>query len=568
MDHVLQGTKVALSSHEYYDVGSYYRHVNTASQDAQIWFNRGLIWSYGFNHEESAECFKQAILHDSSCVLAYWGLAYAIGPNYNKPWDVFDHTDLAQTLKIAHTAILEAKTRYDNAPPVEKALINALQFRYPQELAGSDYLKWNHQYADAMKTVYETYSYDLDIATLYADSLMNLTPWKLWDINTGEPSTGAHTLQIKAIVDKALSQPGGEQHPGLLHIYIHLMEMSPTPEAALTVADNLRGLVPDSGHLQHMPTHLDVLCGDYRRAIASNGEAIRADQKYFSHVNPLKFYQLYQCHDYHFRIYAAMLSGQSRIALNTVAELEVVISDDLLRVESPPMADWLEGFLTVRVHVLVRFGRWQDLLDQKIPEDNDLYCSTRAMLYYGKGIAWAAKGNIEEAEKARELLQDAIKRVPESRTLFNNTCVDILKVAESMLDGELEYRKGNYEMAFRSLKEAMLREKSLPYDEPWGWMQPVLHAYCALLLEQQGNDAAVIKLALKMYKGDLGMSNDVPRALQHPNNVWSLHGLHECFLKLQRVEEAMILAPQLKMAIAIADMPIRASCFCRLNFVD
>jgi tetratricopeptide (TPR) repeat protein len=550
----------ASSAGDYYDLGSFHRGVTTTSKDAQIWFDRGLIWSYAFNHEEAANCFELAIKHDPQCAMAYWGLAYSLGPNYNKPWEFFDEQDLETTVNRTSHAVAQAKANTATASPIERALIDALQFRYPEVRHGNDWSIWNQGYADAMKSVYTEFQDDLDVAALYADALMNLTPWQLWDLATGQPAANAHTLEVKRVLDRALVQDGGLAHAGLLHLYIHLMEMSSTPEAALSVADHLRGLVPDSGHLNHMPTHLDVLCGDYQRAIASNSDAIRADEKFLARAGPVNFYTLYRSHDYHFRIYAAMFAGQSKVALDTCAQLEESIPEELLRVKTPPMADWLEGFLTSRVHVLVRFGLWNDILELKIPQDQELYCVTTAMMHYAKGIASAATGKIEEADKERGNFHDALKRVPPSRTLFNNKCVDVLAIADAMLDGEIEYRRRNFDAAFAHLLRSIALDDALPYDEPWGWMQPTRHAYGALLLER-----GHLEQAAAVYSADLGIDNTLPRALRHPNNVWALHGYHECMSRLDRPEEAPNLETQLKLAVASADVEVRSSCFCRFE---
>jgi tetratricopeptide (TPR) repeat protein len=560
MSELDRQSRVEPPSDQYYDLGSYYRAVSTKSQGAQIWFNRGLIWSYGFNHEEAVKCFEQAIVNDPHCAMAHWGIAYSLGPNYNKPWDVFDDEDLRNTVSRAHHAAAQAKADATTALPVEQALIEALQLRYPQERRSTDCSIWNREYANAMEAVYREFPNDLDIVTLYADALMNLKPWQLWDLASGEPAQGARTVEAKRVLDGALAQDDALKHPGLLHLYIHLMEMSGTPEAALTVADHLRGLVPDAGHLHHMPTHLDMLCGEYRRAIASNSEAIRADEKFLARAGPRNFYTLYRSHNYHFRIYAAMFAGQSKVALDTVSKLEVSIPMELLRVKTPPMADWLEGFLTTRVHVLIRFGLWKEILDLELPQHEDLYCVTTAMIHYGKGVALAAIGKVAEAEKEHDLFHNAVQRVGPTRTLFNNKCIDILDVANAMLDGELEYRRGNFDAAFAHLLRSIALDDGLPYDEPWGWMQPTRHAYGALLLEQ-----GHIEQAAAVYSADLGMDDSLPRALRHPNNVWALHGYHECLLKLGRTAEARIVEPQLKLAIAIADVPISSSCFCRVG---
>ncbi len=546
------------SGDSYYDLGRFQRVVSTKSVEAQQWFDRGLIWSYGFNHGEAVECFKCAVKIDPDCAMAYWGLAYALGPNYNKPWEVFDKQELESNVREGHRAAASARVNAISMTPVEIALCDAIQHRYPQDDPEGNRSGWNKQYADAMQLVYAKFPDDLDVAALYADALMNLTPWALWDLRTGKPAEGARTMEARTVLDKALGWEAGKSHPGLLHLYIHLMEMSSKPELALPVANRLRGLVPDAGHLNHMPTHLDILCGDYAQVVASNQDAIRADQKYASRAGTVNFYTIYRVHNLHFCIYGAMFAGQARIAFDTVGSLEAAISEDLLRVKSPPMADWLEGFVAMRVHALVRFGRWEDILRLEIPEDKKLYSVTTAMMLYAKGVACAVTREIGKAEEYQQRLQQEVQVVPSTRMLFNNTCADILAIACAMLDGEIEYRRGNPEGAFEHLRRAVYLDDSLPYDEPWGWMQPTRHAYGALLLEQGWVEEAVM-----VYSADLGLDDTLPRALQHPNNVWSLHGYHECLKRLGREDEARIIEQQLRLAVAIADVPITSSCLCR-----
>ncbi|KAI1331557.1 TPR domain protein [Xylariaceae sp. FL0255] len=548
---------------EYYNLGSYRRPISSSNLKAIEWFNRGLIWSYGFNHEEATKCFEKAIAQDSDCCMAYWGLAYCLGPNYNKPWEFFDAAELKATVQRTHHAVEQARSRAESsdASPVEKALAEALLARYPRAHADEgDGSIWNKGYAQAMGKVYEEFADDLDVAALYVDALMNLTPWQLWDIETGKPADGARTVEARTILERAMATEAGSRHPGLLHLYIHLMEMSPTPEAAQEVADRLRDLVPHAGHLNHMPTHIDVLVGNYAAAITSNEKSILADDVFFAREGEEtpRFYTLYRAHDLHFRIYAAMFAAQSAVALETADHLEAALPEALLRIQSPPMADWLEGFLAMRVHVLIRFGRWENIIALPIPKDASLYCTTTAMIHYAEGVAYAAMGQIAEAQEQRASFATAFKAVPESRMLFNNKCIDILKVAEAMLDGELEYRRGNYEAAFRRLKEAGRLSYALPYDEPWGWMQPPSHALGALLTEQERFSEAV-----EIYAEDLGIGGGLPRALQHPKNVWALHGYHECLVKLGRIEEADAIKPQLDEAVRGADIPIKSSCFCR-----
>jgi tetratricopeptide (TPR) repeat protein len=538
---------------DYFDLGGYARPVTTSSAQAQTWFTRGLLWAYAFNHEEAVTCFEQAIGADPGCALAHWGLAYALGPNYNKPWEAFDPADLASSLPRAHAAAAAA-CRAPGAAPAERALAQAIAARYPATELVGDGSAWNAGYADAMREVYRAHPDDLDVAALFADALMNLTPWALWDLSTGLPANGTGTVEAKAILERALATGEGRAHPGVLHMYIHLMEMSARPEDALQAGDLLRELVPDAGHLRHMPTHLDVLCGDYRNVVSANSVAIAADERFVA----MNFYTLYRAHNYHFKIYGAMFLGQARTALAAADQLAAAIPEELLRVETPPMADWLEGFVPMKMHALIRFGRWDDIIAAPLPADPDLYCVTTAMTRYAKGVACAATGRIGDAEEHRRQFAAAAARVPASRTVFNNTCQDILAIASAMLDGELEYRSGNYDVAFAHLRRAVELDDGLPYDEPWGWMQPARHAYGALLLEQ-----GRVAEAESVYRADLGLDGTLARACQHPGNVWSLHGYHECLTRLGKEEQAGIIGQQLKIAAAYADTPIESSCYCR-----
>ena len=540
-----------------FDLGSYSRKVSTRIKAAQTWFNRGLAMCYGYNHDEAVRCFKAAVKADPKCAMAQWGIAYATGPNYNKQWKAFDPTDLARSLRLARKATLKAQVLARKAKPVEQALIAALLRRYPDDRTDAVTPIWNDNYAAAMRKVYARFGDDPDIAALFAEATMNRTPWQLWDIETGKPAEGGDTLEAMAVLEKAMKAPGGDRHPGLLHMYIHLMEMSPHPERALKAADALRGLVPDAGHLQHMPTHIDVLCGHYPAVVEGNGRAIEADRKYLKREGAENFYSLYRCHDYHFRIYGAMFLGQYSIALAAADEMIATLPERLLRIESPPMADWLEGFVPMKMHVLIRFGKWREIIDVPLPHDQALFCTTTAMMHYAKAVAHAATGNVSAAEKEASLFGAAVERVSPARYLFNNTCLDILAVAAAMMNGEIAYRKGRCEEAFAHLRLSVALDDGLPYDEPWGWMQPTRHALGALLLEQ-----GHVEEATDIYRADLGLDNTLRRACQHPDNVWSLHGLHECLMRLGRTAEAAMAKQRLDIATARSDVPIKASCFC------
>ena len=542
---------------DYYDLGSYSRNISTSSPEAQLWFDRGLIWNYAYHHEEAIVCFKKALEHDKNCVMCHWGIAYASGPNYNKQWGDFGDDEKRACLEAAHELVKTAKSRLDGANDIERGLIEALTERYPEDPGIEDFGPWNDAFANAMRKVYQAHPDDLDVCTLFAESIMNRTPWQLWDLPTGKPADGADTEEAIEVLETAfekLADKGSKRHPGLLHMYLHLMEMSPHPEKALSAGDALIDLVPDAGHLQHMPTHVDVLCGDYQNVVLRNHRAIQADQKYLERSGPFNFYTLYRCHNYHFKIYGAMFLGQRQVALETADELAAALTPDVVE----PMADWVEAFYPMKQHVLIRFGEWEQIKQQTLPEDPALYAFTLALIHYAKTVAHAATGDIPAAEVAREDYLAAKTAMPETRTIFNNTCLDILTVAEAMLEGELSYRKGDFDVAFANLRRSVELDDNLPYDEPWGWMQPTRHALGALLLEQNR-----IEEAEAVYRADLGFDNTLARACQHPGNVWSLHGLHECLTQQGRKDEAMLIKPALDKALARADVEIRYSCYCR-----
>ena len=410
-----------------------------------------------------------------------------------------------------------------------------------------------------MSLYYDLGAHTRPVSTTSPEALITRTPWLLWDLAAGEPADGADTEEAVRVLEGAIARPG-PRHPGLLHLYVHTMEMSPTPERALRAADDLRDLVPDSGHLVHMATHIDVLCGLYRDVVVSNDRAIVADRKYLEREGAVNFYTLYRCHNFHFKLYGAMFLGQLEPAMQAGDDLAASLPESLLR--EPSMADWLEAFVPTRLHALVRFGRWQDLLDEPFPADAELYCVTTAMLHYAKGVASAALGDVPGAEREQALLADAIGRVPDTRYLFNNTALDLLAVASAMLDGEIAYRRGEFDRAFARLREAVALDDALPYDEPWGWMQPVRHALGALLLEQDGTEEA-----LAVYTADLGLDATLRRPCRHPENVWSLHGYYECLLRLGRDEAAAFVRPRLDLALARATVPIASSCFCRTSAI-
>ncbi len=541
-----------------YDLGRYTCPVTTTSDAAQIWFDRGLNWTFGFNHNEAIACYTRALEADPGCAMAYWGIAYAAGPNYNMPWALYDDRGRAKALAQAYDATQNALERLEGLTAVERALIEALPARYPQRDITDSMSAWDQAYADAMRKVLANHPEHLDVRSVFVESLMNLSPWKMWDLRKGVPAEGAYTVEAQDVLETVLDTGGAAMaHPGLLHLYVHLMEMSPHPEKALKAGDILRTLVPDAGHLVHMPTHIDVLCGDYVKVVRGNEAAVEADLKYFEREGAFNVYTGYRQHNYHFVVYGALFLGQIEPALSAVRGMTETVPEAMLRIESPPMADFFESYMGLEPHILVRFGKWDELIQMQPPEDPELYCTLNANTLYARAVAFAALGRVAEAEAEEKLFLSACDAVPKTRMMHNNTVRDLLEIAKEMVRGEIEYRKGNYDAAYAHLRRSVALDDDLPYDEPWGWMQPARHALGALLFEQGHAEEAEA-----VYREDLGLGGQLSRATVHPDNIWSLRGLHDCLKKRGETVEIKHIKQRLDMALARADEAMAASCFC------
>lgn len=517
----------------YYDLGGFHRSVSTDSPQAQLWFDRGLALCHAFNHEEAVRCFERSLQEDPTLAMALWGIAYALGPNINN-LEIEPHK-IAQAAYCLRLAELLSK----QAPQLEQDLIAALALRYTTPVP-EDRQPLNEAYADAMRNVHEQHPDDALTTTLFAESLMNLRPWKHWTPD-GEPAK--ETPEIVTVLENGLKR--FPDYPGLSHFYIHLMEASPTPEKALPAADALREAMPGAGHLVHMPSHIDVLLGNYDAANEANQKAIAADAEFLKREGPYNFYTLYRIHNYHFLVYGAMFNGQSDLALSTAYEIPKQIPEDLL-IE---LTDFLDAFMPTPLHVLVRFGRWDQILAE--PEPASYLPMSRSVWHYARAIAYATTGRVKKAEAEQARFQKVRATVPETSILFNNTSRDILGVANAMVAGEISYRKGEFNLAFEQLREAVRLDDQLNYDEPWGWMQPARHALGALLLEQ-GKD----REAESVYRNDLK---------RHPKNVWALHGLVEALEKQGKSAEASKYRAQFETSATHADVSIDRSCFCRVN---
>ena len=549
-----------------FDLGDHKREVSTTSAQAQQWFNLGLNWCYGFNHEEGVKCFHRALEHDPECMMAHWGIAYGSGPFYNNVWRQFSPAEADSATKIGHHHIQQARRFAHTASDVENALVEALSHRFqdPHSVDVTTFDRWDDEYADEMRAVYAAYPDDHDVAAIFAEAMMTRTAWQLWDVKRGVPATGSDVLEALELIERSIAMKDAaneRQHLAILHLHIHATEMSDKPERATRSADILATLCPDAGHMNHMPGHTYVLCGEYDKAKIASEKAIRADDMYVEYAGAFNFYTTARCHDLHLMMYACMFLGQFKPAMAAAEQMCATLSKEVLSVKGrPQLAITMEGYYSMKMHVLVRFGRWQDIVDTPMPEDPMLYCVSTAMHHYAKGVAHAALKNIEAAEDERRNFYAAVERIPDNRKFFNNTARATLSVGEMMLNGELEYHKGNYALAFDHLRESVRRDDDLEYTEPWAWMHPPRHALAALLAEQ-GHFVE----AEDVYRTDLGLNGKLQRCAQHPRNVWALHGLVECLRQRGETDELPIYEEQLRIALAETDVPVTSSCLCRTD---
>ena len=540
-----------------FDLGGWSRAITTTSAQAQIWFDRGLNWTYAYNHEEAVKCFRQALEHDPACAMAHWGIALASGPFYNRAWIRFSPPEIEATLPLCHAAAQAALAELGGCTEGEQALIRATAMRYaaPQASGLAELMRRHDDYTEALRAAHAAHPGDADIAALFTEAAITRTPRQLWDLATGQPKPGSDITEVLEVLDRALA--ACPDHPGLLHIHIHALEMAPFPERGLRSADRLRGMIRDSGHLEHMPAHIYILVGDYAQAVNQSLRAVKADDSYLAYAGARNFYTTARCHDLHLLMYSAMFLGQYGTAMMAADRIAAEATPELIEWAPPFMSSILDGYSAMRIHVMVRFGKWRDLTLMQSPPDPGLTPIRAAMYWYGKGVAHAALSEIAEAEAAQAAYLSALNNIPEDAVFLSNPVRAMLAVGEAMLEGELAYRRREYDTAFAALREAVARDDALNYTEPWAWMHPPRHALGALLAEQGRFEEAEA-----VYREDLGLTEGIPRCCQHPDNGWALTGLLEC-IDRRGGAEADLFRQRLTFARERADVPIRSSCCCR-----
>ena len=567
-----------------YDFGdpanySFANHITCADTETRkMW-----ILAYGhmlnYNHEEAIACFSRCTELDPNCAMAWWGIAYCVSSNYN--W--------APGLGSGYDAIQQALSVMDHCTELEKDLIRALSKRHSKEARDSadpavlnmgNSPELNIAFAEEMAPLYEKYRGNLDVTAIYVEALMNLKAWQLWekDTKTGiiTPADENTLLLVKIMEDTFEEYDEARVHPALCHLYCHALELSPFPERALPAADVLRTRMPGLGHLVHMPSHIDAWVGQWKEAIDCNIAAVEADDKYVALTgNESQFYKFYRMHNHHFIVWCAMFDGQYETALKYARKAveTLPIGDEnggvkfMLAGIIPMGAIFLESYVTMPWHVMIRFGKWEEILNEPTYDDKEAFPATIATQHYARGVAYASLGMVEEAEAEQVLFKEALGNPALSGRMMHNNFMyqdpmegpSILNVNASILEAEIEYRrqyiakdKGfdyDFSHAFEELRRGVQLSLNLAYNEPWGQMQPVRHILGALLLEQ-----GHIEEAEEVYREDIALWKD---------NMWGLLGLKLCLeAKGDKTGELEAVTKLFNERSARADIVPTRTCFC------
>jgi tetratricopeptide (TPR) repeat protein len=515
-------------------LGQYSRKITTASPKAERYFNQGLGFYHGFNHGAAIRAFQEAAKLDPKCAMAHWGIALANGPHINFPLVP------PPAAEAAWKELQLAQQNAEKASPVEKALIGALGKRYanPQP---EDRKPLDEAYAAAMREVWKQFPDDQDVGALFAEAMMDLSPWNQWTPD-GQPNPG--TEEIVATLDAVLKL--NPTHPFANHLYIHAVEASRNPEKADLAADRLRNLQPGVAHNVHMPSHIDIRRGRWQQAIETNEKAIVADKKYRGIAGaPTGLLPVYAAHNRHMLAYGALMTGQRELAMKHVRAMVAELPPKFVK-ESPEFAD---GFVAVPLEVLVRFGRWDEILREpnKYPPK---MLFVRAFHHAARAIAHAAKGETEKARKEQALFAEKAKLVPKETPIGNNTAAAIISLATHMLEGEILVAEKKLDPGIAELQTAVKEEDGLKYDEPPAWMIPLRHSLGAVLMKTRR-----FAEAEQVYRDDLA---------RLPDNGWSLFGLAETLRQQQKnTEEVAALEAKFKNTWAKADTKITTSCLCQ-----
>lgn len=555
-----------------FDLGDYQWNI-TGNDEARRWATRGLAWMYGYHFEEAIVLFSKALSVDPDCGMAAWGLVVCHSPNYNLHIRL-GYYGLASdpereaypSVKQAHDALSKALERKDRGiiSSWERMCIEALEkcTKWP---IPEDKSRLGHDYADAMRKVYQAFPQNLEVVTTFIISLMSLYPWNMFNSKTSQPNPEAEAVvkELDHMFEIAFQLEGSTKHIGLLHMHIHYAEMQRermTPEKFRWSADRMREIAPRSlGHLHHMPTHIYIQVGEYKKSIESNLMAIKADYNVIEYRGTDVLYSGYLMHNHEFAVWAGMLSARKQACLDISRSLfkgknqEASQEENLF--ESRSYRDYCEMYLALDIIVYIRFGMWNYILENvkvRTGEDREKYAACTAFALLARALGHATLGHVAEARKEQTEFLGFIKESQELQTRRKhvNNAPEIMRLASKFLEGEILYREEKYEEAFSTLEEAVGMEDNLPYDEPAGWLIPVRHALGALL-EEQGH----YERAEKVLLDDLAI---------YPKNIWALRNYVDVLTK-QNKEPSEKVLQDLKQAQEEADILVSASCSCAVK---
>ena len=513
-------------------LGSRHRAVTTSSPEAQRYFDQGVALMWGFNHDEATRSFAKATELDPHCAACYWGVSLTVGPNYNLPFLS------GERAAVAFDALRKAQEQAARASPVEQALISALVRRYPnaQPLAPASALPVLTEYAMAMKDVAQRFPDDLDVQTLYAESMMNLRAWKLW---TPAGAAAPGTEQVLATLEAVLKRDAS--HPGANHYYVHAMEASAHPEKAVASAERLRDLLPGAGHLVHMPAHIFQRVGRYEEAADANRRAAKADERYGALTTPPDYYPvMYTAHNYQFLAYSVAMEGRRAETIDAVNRSRAAVSDSMLL--EMPGADWyVAEYYTARV----RFGLWYELLATPAPDSR--IPGLLGGYLYGRAMAQAATGHLADSRLSLASLNALITRLPADTPAGQNQLKDVLNIASAMIEARIASAELRPREELEWLRKAVVAEDRIAYDEPKNWFVSTRHALGAALLR-----SGAAQEAEAVYRDDL---------IQSPANGWALYGLRAALAAQGKAAEAKVVAAEFKKAWSRADVSLGSSVF-------
>ena len=529
-DRASQSKVDDLHTPKFMDLGPHTFAVSTQNKEAQLYINQGINLAYAFNHAEARRAFQEAARLDPTLAMAYWGQALVLGPNINAMMEPNEEPQALELVKKAKSLMTQASAK-------EQALINALEKRY----SGNDKQRTanDQAYASAMRSVHQRFPDDPDITMFYVESMMDLRPWDYW-MPDGHPYPG--TAEIIALTEAVMQQH--PTHPGALHMYIHLIEPTATPERAAKAADTLLTVMPAAGHMVHMPSHIYQRVGRYADAMKSNQLAIEADEQYIRQSHTQGIYPMaYYPHNIHFLWFAATASGQSKIAIESALKVAGKVDDEMLQ-EFPLTA----VFRMVPYWTFARFGLWKEILDEPAPPSTNAFL--KGSWHYVRGLAFVATGKLHSAKQELNILREIMTDPSLDGALFSkNTPRTVLQIAPEVLAGEIAAAQGQFDAAITHLERAVRFEDALVYTEPAEWHYPPRLALGAILLES-GRPVE----AETVYWEDLRKNRD---------NGWALYGLLLALKAQNKTSEAALIEARFKKAWADADVELTASRFGR-----